>query len=421
MRKYSYLDLKFKPNLDKYLIATFRIESKLGLSKAAEHIAAESSIGTWTPIEGLSDAIFNKLSPKIFYLNPKKKIAKVAYPIDLFEKGSIPQLLSSLGGNIFSMKVIDNLRWEDIEFPKSYINSFQGPALGIDGIRGLLKIKDRPIVGSIIKPKVGLPSAKQAEISYRIWTNGVDVVKDDENLTSMTFNNFKDRVKLVLAALKAAEKQTGEKKVYICNVTAPIDEMIERAKLIKKSGGTCAMVDLVSVGLGAVQTLRKQNLGLIIHGHRAGHSTFTRNPAHGISMYVIAKLSRLAGIDQLHTGTVVGKMEGSKEEVAAINEFLREDWNHHDNSRENWCRIKPIMPIASGGLHPALIEKLIKNLGKNIIVNFGGGLHGHPDGAAAGARGCRQAVEAANLGIAAETYAKSHPELARALVYWAKK
>jgi ribulose-bisphosphate carboxylase large chain len=194
--------------------------------------------------------------------------------------------------------------------------------------------------------------------------------------------------------------------------------MLERAQLVKKMGGRCVMVDIISLGWGAVQELRKQNLGLIIHGHRAGHSAFTRNKKHGISMLVLANLARLAGIDQLHTGTVVGKMEGGKEEVRSINDLLKEDWQEFDQLRENWASLKPILPIASGGLHPGLVPQLIEILGKNLVINFGGGLHGHPQGSEAGARAVVQSIEAVQKDIKIEEYAKSHPELKVALNHW---
>jgi ribulose-bisphosphate carboxylase large chain len=184
--------------------------------------------------------------------------------------------------------------------------------------------------------------------------------------------------------------------------------MIRRAKFIKKSGGTCAMVDIVTLGFSAIQSLRKENLGLIIHGHRAMHAAFTKNIHHGISMLVIAKLARLAGIDQLHTGTVVGKMEGGADDVVAINNFLLSEW----------YGLKPVLPIASGGLHPALVPELVKILGQDLIINFGGGIHGHPGGTLAGAKAARQAVEAAIKKITLAQYAESNVELKEAMEKW---
>ena len=392
--KTSFVNLKYKPKKND-IIAIYRIESKLRLKKAAIEVAKESSIGTWTKLNTLEQKTFDKLAPQIFYINPKTKIVKIAYPIEDFELGSIPQLLSALAGNIFSMKAVDKLRLEDLSLSTKYINSFQGPKFGINGVRKIIKIKNRPLIGSIIKPKVGLTAKQHAKLAYDVWVNGIDVVKDDENLTSMLFNKFETRVKEVMKMKKKAEKETGNKKIHVFNITAPMDIMLYRAKLVKKHGGKCIMVDLVSVGLDNVQVLRKLDLNMIIHGHRAGHSMFSREPHHGMTMLVLAKLARLAGIDQLHTGTVVGKMDGTKEEVIDINLSLREDAGINRVLREDWGKIKPTLPIASGGLHPGLIKKMIKILGTDLIINFGGGLHGHPNGPKAGARACWQSVELA--------------------------
>nr|VDD88949.1 RuBisCO long chain, Form III-c [uncultured bacterium] len=403
-----YLQLKYKPRKDKEIIVTFYLESLEGLKKAAVEVAAESSIGTWTELSTMTDKIQRKLSAKIFYLDQKKKIIKIAYPLELFELGNIPQLLSSVAGNIFSMKVIKNLRLLDIEFPDKYINSFTGPKYGLPGIRKIFKIKKRPLVGAIMKPKVGLDSKTNAKYAYEMWLNGVDLIKDDENLTDQNFNKFKNRVTEVIKMQKKAEKETGNKKVYVFNVTAPSDEMLKRAKFAKQKGGDCVMVDIIATGLDNVQFLRDQNLSLIIHGHRAGHSLFTRDKRHGMTMLVMAKLARLAGIDELHTGTVVGKMEGDAVEVKAINSFLKKSFG----------KLKPVMPIASGGLHPALVPKLVKILGNDLIINFGGGLHGHPDGSAAGARACFAAVEATTKKINLKKYSKNYPDLKMALDHW---
>ncbi|HOZ37009.1 MAG TPA: type III ribulose-bisphosphate carboxylase [bacterium] len=418
MNNSPYLRPGYKPDLAKEVVATYYLESALPLAEAAGHIAAESSIGTWTKLSTLEDKTMAKLGPKIFHLDNKNKIVKIAYPLPLFELGNITQILSALAGNVFSMKVVKNLRLLDIQLPKKYLDSFSGPAFGIEGVRKYLKIYNRPIVGSIIKPKVGLSAKEQAELTYQIWKNGVDLVKDDENLTDMEFNRFEDRVREVMKLKKQVEKETGGKKIYVFNVTGPADVMLQRAKLVKKYEGKAVMIDLVVSGLDNVQFLRQQNLGLILHGHRAGHSMFTKNPRHGMSMFLLAKLARLAGIDQLHTGTVVGKMEGAAEEVATINLEMAEDWFGVNKEITNWQNIKPVLPIASGGLHPGLVEKLTKILGTDIVINFGGGLHGHPDGSIAGARACRQAVEAVVKKIPAKVYAKTHPELKRSLGYW---
>lgn len=410
-----YLHLGAKPSPSKHIIATYRVESRFSWEKVATEIAAETSIGTWTQLSTLKPPVAKKLAGQVFNILPqsskgqgKHAIVKIAYPLALFEKNSIPQLLSGLAGNVFSLRMLKNIRLEDLEFPLKYLNHFKGPAFGQRGIRHRLKIKNRPLIGAIMKPKIGLSATENAALAYKLWVNGIDIVKDDENLTNLDFNQFKHRVEKVMYEKVKAELITKKKKLYVFNITAHPELMMERAKIVKNAGGQCVMLDIISVGLDNVQMLRQANLGLIIHGHRAGHSAFTRNPRHGISMLVIAKLARLAGIDQLHTGTVVGKMADTKEEVLAVNQALANKLG----------RSKPVLPIASGGLHPALVPELIKILGQNIVVNFGGGLHGHPNGSSAGARACAQAVAATSQGKNLKVWARKHEELEKALKHW---
>jgi ribulose-bisphosphate carboxylase large chain len=403
----KFVNQGYKPKKTE-LIASFYMDTNIDFSDAAGGVAAESSIGTWTDLATLSKATFAKLSAKAFSIDKNTHTFKVAYPLALFEKGSIPQFLSGVAGNVFSMKIIKNLRLVDVEFPESYVDSFQGPRFGIKGIRRITGIYDRPILGSILKPKLGLSALQHATLSYQVFIGGIDLVKDDENLTDLSFSRFDQRVRLTLKMRDKAEKETGSKKLCVFNVTAQPDEMVRRAELVKNLGGEVVMVDMVSVGLDNVQMLRQRDLGLIIHGHRAGHSMFTKSHKHGMSMLVLSKLARLAGIDQLHTGTVVGKMEGGKDDVVEIDDFLR----------SKWFKVKPVFPIASGGLYPNLIPSLYKIFGKDIIMNFGGGIHGHPDGTFAGATAVKQALEATLQDISLEEYAKEHGELAIALRHW---
>ncbi|MDD5567496.1 MAG: ribulose-bisphosphate carboxylase large subunit [Patescibacteria group bacterium] len=406
--KSNYLALNRRLDLKSHLVATFRIESKLPLKEIAQIVAGESSIGTWTEVGTLSESVFKRLSAKVIGLNTKKNLARIAYPIELFEPGNIPQLLSSVAGNIFSMKVVSKLRLVDLDLPLVYINSFAGPAFGIAGVRRKIKIPGRPLIGAIMKPKIGLSWRAHARFAYLCFKGGADLVKDDENLTDLKFNPFTNRVRETLRLARWAERETGEMKICAFNITAPADEMIRRAKYIKSQGGNCAMVDIMTIGFSGLQALRQAKLGLILHGHRAMHSAITRDPERGISMLVIAKLARLAGIDQLHTGTVVGKMAGSVEETVAINSFLKKPWG----------RIKKVMPIASGGLHPGLIARLYKITGPDVIVNFGGGIHGHPNGTLAGAQAVKEAVLAAVKGTPINKQAEDSPVLKAALKHW---
>lgn len=403
------------------LVCEFKVEpNKVSLEKAAQHIAAESSIGTWTDVTTLKPRIIHKLKPKIFFIDKKSKTVRIAYPIDLFEKGNMPQILSSIAGNIFGMGAVKKLRLEDIAFPKAIINSFLGPRFGIMGIRKITRIKKRPLVGTIIKPKLGLSSKEHALVAYDAWSGGCDIVKDDENLTSQGFNSFEERLKETLKMREKAEAETGEKKMYVPNITAETCEMISRAKKVKEYNNEYVMIDIITSGFAALQTLRKEDLGLIIHAHRAGHAAFTRGD-HGISMLTIAKISRLIGVDQLHIGTAqLGKMESPKEEVLGIEEEIEESVIKKKSHmlEQKWFNIKPVFAVTSGGLYPGTIPKLVQRMGSNIIIQAGGGIHGHKNGTIAGAAAMRQAVDAAMNNIDLREYAKEHRELKQAIKQW---
>nr|VDD89167.1 RuBisCO long chain, Form III-b [uncultured archaeon] len=418
----DYIDLKYKPKKED-LVCLYRVEPSKNISfeRAANTIALESSIGTWTDLITMNKEI-KKLRARVFEINKKDNMIKVAYPIELFEMGNMPGILSGIAGNIFGIKDVRNLRLEDVRFPKKLIKSFKGPKFGIKGIRKLLRIKKRPLVGSIIKPKIGLRTKEHAKVAYEVWKGGLDIVKDDENLVDLNFNRFKDRVIETLKMRDKAEKETGERKVYMPNITAETNEMIKRAKFVKDNNGRYVMVDIISLGWSSLQTIRNENLGLVIHAHRAGHAALTRNKKHGISMLSIAKIARLIGVDQLHIGTVVGKMEGGKKEVKDIEEeiegkLIRADKQGHI-LEQKWYNIKPVFAVASGGLHPGLVPKLVNILGNNIIMQFGGGVHGNPLGTESGARAVRGSVEAVMKNISLKEYSKKNKELEIALKKW---
>jgi len=409
MRYIDFVDLKYKPKASD-LICEFYLEkdekSLLNYKELAGGVAAESSVGTWTDLTTEKPYV-RKLAAKVFSI--KGNNIKIAYPIGLFEYDNVPNIMSSVSGNIFGLKDVKNLRFEDVHFPNQIIKAFKGPEYGIEGIRKILKVHNRPLVGTIIKPKLGLITKDHAQVAYNAWFGGCDIVKDDENLSSQDFNNFYSRVKETLRLRDKAEKETREKKVYMANVTAETDEMLKRMDYIKKCGGEYAMVDILTIGWSGLQTLRNHNSGLklVLHAHRAGHAAFTKGK-NGISMRVIAKLSRLIGMDQLHVGAAVGKMEETKETVM----------QNVKACTEKFGNLKKTFPVCSGGLHPGHVPKLVEFFGKDIIIQMGGGIHGHPNGTIEGAKAARQAIDATMKKVSLKDYAKSHEQLRFALEKW---
>ncbi len=398
---------------------------KLTLEETAQRIASESSIGTWTNISNMSEELFKKYSPKIFMLDKKTKTFRIAYPKELFEEHNIAQITATIAGNVFGMKYFNNLKLLDIDFPESFIRHYSGPMYGVEGVRKKLKIKNRPFVSSVVKPKLGLSETEHSKIAYDSWMGGCDFVSDDENLTSMPFNNFEKRVKLTLKQKEKAEKETGEKKAYLPNITAPYPEMVKRLEHVLKNGGEFVLVDVMTVGWSALQALKDQDYRVVIHGHRAGHAILTRNPKHGISMLALAKICRLIGVDQLQVGGFNGKMSESKNDLVCLGEAIEKQVVSEDifkhRLQENWLNLKPVLAVCSGGLSPISVKPIIHAMGRGIALQFGGGIHGHPKGTIAGARAARQAVESEMLGLEITEYAKEHPELKEAIKKWGTK
>ena len=405
MRYVDFVDRSYKPKTTD-VICDFYVEPEgISLTEAAGGVAAESSVGTWTELTTIKPYV-EKLAARVFTIHENN--IRVAYPIELFEHGNMPNILSSVAGNVFGLRALKNLRLNDVYLPRELVRSFRGPKYGIGGVRELLDVKDRPLVGTIIKPKLGLKTKDHAKVAYDAWAGGCDIVKDDENLSSQSFNPFDDRVVATLEMRDQAEEETGEKKVYMANITSETEEMLKRAQFVKDHGGRYLMIDILTCGFSALQTVREQDFGLVIHAHRAGHAAFTKNPKHGISMKVIAKVARIIGVDQLHVGTVVGKMSETQEEVSENCEALRTDM----------YGLKKVLPVASGGLHPGLVPALMEFFGKDFVIQAGGGIHGHTGGTVSGAKAMRQAVNATLDGISLKEYAETHKELRVALEIW---
>jgi len=401
----DFVNVNYEPS-DRDLVCDFSLESEeFSMEEATGGVAAESSIGTWTELT-TSKAYVEKLKATVFEI--ERDNCKIAYPFELFELGNMPNILSSISGNVFGLEALKRLRLNNIIFPERLIKSFKGPKYGISEIRRILNVENRPLVGTIIKPKLGLTIKDHARVAYEAWIGGCDIVKDDENLSSQSFNPFKERVIETLKMRDKAEKETNEKKAYMVNVTAETNEMLERAEFIQDNGGRYMMVDIIACGFSSLQTLVNHNLDLILHAHRAGHAAFTRFRNHGISMKVIAKIARTIGVDQLHVGTAVGKMAETRNEVKENIEALKKPM--YD--------VRPVLPVASGGLHPRLVPDLIEIFGNDFVIQAGGGIHGHKKGTISGAIAMRQAVDSVIKGKTLKEYSKTHRELLIALDTW---
>jgi ribulose-bisphosphate carboxylase large chain len=259
----------------------------------------------------------------------------------------------------------------------------------------------RPILGATTKPKLGLSARNYGRVVYEALRGGLDFTKDDENINSQPFMRWRDRYLFCMEAVNRAQQMTGEIKGHYLNVTAgTMEDMYERAEFAKELGSIIIMIDL-TIGYTAIQSMANwaRANGTILHLHRAGHGTYTRQKTHGVSFRVISKWMRLAGVDHIHAGTVVGKLEGDPNMVAGFYDTLRESKTEVDMVKglyfdQDWGAMPGVMPVASGGIHAGQMGELLHFLGEDVVLQFGGGTIGHPMGIAAGAEANRVAVEA---------------------------
>ena len=395
--------------LDSDILACFKIVPQAGVDReeAAAAVAAESSTGTWTTVwtDLLTDMDYYKGRAYRIEDVPGDDaafFAFIAYPIDLFEEGSVVNVFTSLVGNVFGFKAIRSLRLEDVRFPLAYVKTCGGPPNGIQVERDLLGKYGRPLLGCTIKPKLGLSAKNYGRAVYEVLRGGLDFAKDDENINSQPFNRWRDRFMFVQDATLNAQNETGEVKGSYLNVTAPtFEQMMERAEFAKEIGAPIIMHDYITGGFTANTSLANwcRKNGMLLHIHRAMHAVLDRNPHHGIHFRVLTKILRLSGGDHLHSGTVVGKLEGDRAATLGWVDLMRESFIPEDRSRgiffdQDWGSMPGVMPVASGGIHVWHMPALVAIFGDDSCLQFGGGTLGHPWGNAAGACANRVALEA---------------------------
>jgi len=406
-RKMGYWEPDYVPK-DTDILALFRVTPQEGVDpvEASAAVAGESSTATWTVVWTDRLTATEKYRAKCYRVDPVpgaegQYFAYIAYDLDLFEPGSIANLSASIIGNVFGFKPLKALRLEDMRFPVAYVKTFQGPATGIVVERERLDKFGRPLLGATVKPKLGLSGRNYGRVVYEGLKGGLDFTKDDENINSQPFMHWRDRFLYCMEAVNRAQAATGEIKGTYLNVTAgTMEAMYERADFAKELGSNIVMIDLV-IGYTAIQSMsnwaRKNDM--ILHLHRAGHGTYTRQKTHGVSFRVIAKWMRLAGVDHIHAGTVVGKLEGDPATTMGFYDILREDFNplkleHGIFFDQHWASLKKVMPVASGGIHAGQMHQLLHLFGDDVVLQFGGGTIGHPMGIQAGATANRVALEA---------------------------
>src|SRR5215467_4358173 len=406
-KRMGYWEPDYEPK-DTDVIALFRVTPQDGVdpTEACAAVAGESSTATWTVVWTDRLTAAEKYRAKCYRVDPVPSspgsyFAYIAYDLDLFEPGSIANLTASIIGNVFGFKPLKALRLEDMRLPIAYLKTFQGPATGIVVERERLDKFGRPLLGATTKPKLGLSGRNYGRVVYEALKGGLDFVKDDENINSQPFMHWRDRYLYCMEGVNKAQAETGEVKGHYLNVTAgTMEEMYERAEFAKQLGSVIIMIDLV-IGYTAIQSMAKwaRKNDMILHLHRAGNSTYSRQKSHGMNFRVICKWMRMAGVDHLHAGTVVGKLEGDPLMVKGFYETLRSSYApvSLENGlffKQDWASLNKVMPVASGGIHAGQMHQLLDYLGEDVVLQFGGGTIGHPMGIQAGATANRVALEA---------------------------
>lgn len=403
-----------------YVIATYQAKVKTSnIEKLAMAIADEQTTGTWIKVGADSLEKTRRFGSKLVALyevpdvgcdyqsdEPPMYLIQVAYPMENFSH-SMASLMTILFGNISASGMI---RLIDVAFPKKMIAQFQGPKFGVEGLRKVLGVPDRPLLNAMIKPNIGWTADEGADLFYHACKGGVDVIKDDElMLADGPFCPLKERVTKFMAAEKRVYEETGERSLYAVNISDSTEKVRDNAYRALEYGNNCLMVNVYTTGFDTLKMLAEDpniNVPILAHVNFAG--TMAASTYTGIAApLLIGKITRLAGGDFQINGHPFGKFPVSYKVFYRCFKFFTQPW---------W-NIKPMMYACSGGTTQLAVEKIVKAVGTDVMLAAGGGVHGHPDGSEAGAKSMRQAIDAAMLGVPVTEYAKDHPELARMLAY----
>lgn len=409
--------------LDKenYIVGLYYVEAETtDILKKVEAIALEQSTGTWVNVPEETPEVREKCVAKVIGVYdlphyedeiPKdSKIRKftflIAFPLVNISR-QLPQVLTALYGNI---SMAGKIKLLDIFFPESFVKNYKGPKFGIEGLRKLLNVKDRPLLVAMFKPCVGLKPKTLGRMLYELGAGGVDIIKDDELLADPTYCTVEDRLEECLKACNKVYKETGRKVLYSVNITDDLDRMMKKAKNAVKNGANCLMVNTYTVHYSTLSYLAEDpaiNVPILTHPDFAG--AIFGSPNYGLSSsLVLGKLARLAGSDMVIYPSYFGKVPMVKERVIRIAQELTSKFYH----------LKRVFPGPSAGMHPGLVPQMIDDFGIDLIIGAGGGIHAHPMGATAGAKAFHQAIDAVKKGIPLSSYAKKKKELKLALQKW---
>jgi len=411
------------------IFATYLIETPLAVEKAAASLAGEQSSGTFVAVPGETEELKQRFAARVEKITPLESVSEPSLPgcrsaSGKFERAEIvvswsvenfgfnlPALVSTIQGNLYELSQFSGLKLTDLELPPSFARHFRGPKFGVAGCRKLTGAVDRPLIGTIIKPSIGLSPQQTAALVQALAEAGIDFIKDDELMADPPHSPFDERVDAIMRVINAHADRTGKKVMYAFNVSDELDAMQRHYEKVVSSGGTSVMISLNSVGLAGAKKIC--DLGaLAIHGHRNGWGVLNRHPLLGIEFPAYQKLWRLAGVDQLHVNGIANKFWESDDSVVRSIESC----------------LKPllggmsVLPVVSsgqwGGQAP---ETFRRTQTVDLLYMAGGGIMAHPDGPAAGVRSLQKWWEAAVEGLTMEQAAAKYAELQKSVEKFGKK
>ena len=409
------------------LFATYHIETPLAVEKAAAVLAGEQSSGTFVAVPGETAELKERFAARVERITPLETVNEPSLPGGRgkgpFQRAEIvvswsienfgfnlPVLVSTIQGNLYELSQFSGLKLMDLELPESFAKHFRGPKFGVAGCRELTKVHDRPLIGTIIKPSIGLTPKQTADLVQTLVDAGIDFIKDDELMSDTPHAPFNARVDAVMRVINAHAERTGKKVMYAFNLSGEPDAMQRHYDKIVRSGGTCAMISLNSVGLAGAKKIC--DIGtLAIHGHRNGWGALNRHPWLGIEFPAYQKLWRLAGVDQIHVNGIANKFWESDESVVrSIESCLRP-----------LCSSTVLPVVSSGQWGGQAPETFRRTRTVDLLYLAGGGILAHPNGPAAGVHSLRKWWEAAVAGLTMEQAAAKYPELKLSLEKFGKK
>ncbi len=414
---------------ENYIIGTYilNVPKKYPIKDIAQMLAVEQSTGTWIPVpeetpeqrkKHVAKVIAVHEFPNYEYGIPKKKphpleeslrtfFIQIAFPLNFTSQ--IPMMFTTVFGNI---SMAGPIKWIDVRFPKKWMEGFKGPKFGVEGIRKVLGVPERPLVNNMIKPCVYSPADVGAKLAYEVAAGGIDIIKDDELLAHAPYNTLEDRLSKFMEAIDRGNEETGEKTLYTINISDKTPDIFEHADKMIEMGANALMINYLTCGYSVARQIAEDpSIKVPILGHMDFAGAFYESPFSGVSSHlVLGKLARMIGMDMVIYPHYEGKGPVLKEKFLEVSKTLTYPFYH----------LKPTFPMPSGGITTSNIDSIVRDLGKDVIIATGGGIHAHPDGPRAGTRAFRQAIDAVMQGVPVKQYGKDHRELGISLGYKAE-